>query len=93
MSKMLDTSIQRPISSQSISMVKGCMDIMFDMVYTAFKYWRALIVSGIFKVKESSLYVIWDIHTPLYFEAQSWWIRRESEKWVEWEKLRIKLGA
>ncbi len=32
------TSIKCPISGQSTSMVKGCMEHMFDMVDTAFSY-------------------------------------------------------
>ncbi len=36
-SYMMDTSIKHPISGQYIYMVKGCMDIMFDIVDTAFK--------------------------------------------------------
>ena len=28
----------------STSMVKGCMENMFDMVDTAFSYWKALII-------------------------------------------------
>ena len=32
------------ISGQSTTVVKGCIYIMFDMVYTAFSYRRALIV-------------------------------------------------
>ncbi len=31
-------------SGQSITVVKGCMYLMFDMVDTAFSYGRALIV-------------------------------------------------
>ncbi len=35
----IDTSIKLPISGHSTSMVKGCMDIMFDMVDTVFSYY------------------------------------------------------
>ena len=41
---IIDTSIKRIISDQSTPMVKGSMDIMFDMVDTAFSCGRALIV-------------------------------------------------
>ena len=34
----LDTSIKHSISGQSTPMVKGSMNIMFDMVDTAFSY-------------------------------------------------------
>ncbi len=34
-SNIIDTSIRRPILYQSTPMVKGCMDIMLDMVDTA----------------------------------------------------------
>ncbi len=58
-----DTSI---ISGQSIP-VKGCMDIMADMVDTVFSYWRALIICQFLqessKVEESSLHVIRNAHT------------------------------
>ena len=38
-SDILDAFIKHPISGQSTTMVKGCMDIiMFDMVDTAFSY-------------------------------------------------------
>ena len=37
-SNIIDTSIKRPISGQSTLLVKGCMDIMFDMVDTACSY-------------------------------------------------------
>ena len=54
--------IKHPISGKSTPMVKGCLDIMFDVVVTTFSYWRALIVCQFVwessKVKESSLYVI-----------------------------------
>ena len=38
-----DTSIKHKILGHSIPMAKCCMH-MFDMVDTAFNYWRALIV-------------------------------------------------
>ena len=41
---MIHTSIKHPVSGQSTSMVKECMNIMFDRVDTAFSYWRAVIV-------------------------------------------------
>ncbi len=48
-------------------MLKGCMDIMFDILDTAFIYWRAFIVCSFlhesFKVWESSLHVIWNADT------------------------------
>ncbi len=37
-SEIIDTSIKRAISGQSTLMVKGCIDIMFDKVDTAFSY-------------------------------------------------------
>ncbi len=37
---------------------KGCMNIMVDVVDTAFSYWKALILQESSKVKESSLPVI-----------------------------------
>ena len=43
-SNNIDTSIKHAISGQSTPKVKGCMDIMFDMVDTAISYWRALMV-------------------------------------------------
>ncbi len=50
--------IEHPISSQSILVIKGCMNIMFEMADAAFSYWRASIVclflQGSFKEKESS---------------------------------------
>ncbi len=63
-SNLIDTSIKRPTFR---TVVKSFMDIMFDMVDTAFSYWRALIVCWFLqessKVKESSLHVIWNAHT------------------------------
>ncbi len=43
-SDIINTSIKHAISGQSIPMMKGRMDIMFDMVDTAFSHWRVLIV-------------------------------------------------
>ncbi len=37
-SNIIDTSIKHQISGQSTPMVKRCMDIMVDMVDTAFSY-------------------------------------------------------
>ena len=68
---IIDTSIKGKFQSQSFHTVKGCMDIMFDMIDIAFNYWRALIVCLFLressKVKESSFYVIWNAHTAFYF--------------------------
>ncbi len=65
-SNILDTSIKHTISYQSTSMAKGCINIMYGMVDTTFSYWGALIICQFFqessKVKESSLYVIWNAH-------------------------------
>ncbi len=41
---IVDTSIEHWNSGQSITVVKGCMYIMFNVVDTAFSYWRVLIV-------------------------------------------------
>ncbi len=42
---IIDTSIKHAISCHSTPMVKGCIDIIFDMVdNTAFNYQRSLIV-------------------------------------------------
>ncbi len=38
MSNIIDASIKHPISGQSTPMVNCCMDIMFDMVDSAFSY-------------------------------------------------------
>ena len=58
-SNTLDTSILHPILGQFIFILKGCMDMIFDMVETAF---RALIVCLFLqessKVKESIVPVI-----------------------------------
>ena len=35
---IIDTSIQHPISGQATPLVNACMDIMFDMLDTAFSY-------------------------------------------------------
>ncbi len=65
-SNIIDTSIKRLISDQSTPMVKSCMYIMFDVVDTAFSYWRVLVICQFLqessKVKESRLYVIWNAH-------------------------------
>ncbi len=37
-SHIIDTSIKNPISGQSSPMVKGCVDIMCDIVDAAFRY-------------------------------------------------------
>ena len=62
-SNIIDTSIKLSISGQSTPMVNSGM----DMVDTAFGNKRALIVCYFFqessKVKVSSLYVIWNVHT------------------------------
>ena len=46
---------------------------MFDMIDTAFSYWKALIVCYFFqessKVKESSLYEIWNVDTVFLIGA------------------------
>ena len=43
-SNLIDTAIECPMSDQTTIMVKGCMDIMFVIIDTAFHYNRALIV-------------------------------------------------
>ena len=49
------------------------MYIMFDMVDTAFRYWRVVIVclflQEFYKVKESSLHEIWNADTAFLLEA------------------------
>ena len=52
---LVDPSIKHPISVESITVVKGCMYILIDLVDTVFSYGRALdrllISSGIFQGK------------------------------------------
>ncbi len=43
-SNIIDTAIKHSLSGQATPVVEGCMNIMFDMVDTAFTYCRALIV-------------------------------------------------
>ncbi len=55
------------MSGQIYSHDKRLHGHMFDVVDAAFSYWRALIVCYFLlessKVKESSLYVMWNVHT------------------------------
>ena len=75
-SNIIDTSIKYPISGQSISMVKGCMDICFDMVDTVFSYWRALISVNFFQSKRKKFVCnLKCTYCIFYFVGQNWWKR------------------
>ena len=50
-SNVIDTSIKHQMSGQSTLMVKGCMDIMFDIHLQLLKSIDHLLISGIFQGK------------------------------------------
>ncbi len=81
---LIDASIKRTISGQSTHMVKGCIDIMFDMVANAFRYLRVVIVCWFLqessKVKESSLHEIWNADTVLS--------GKEMKMWFNWQRTK-----
>ena len=65
-SNMIHTSVKLSISGKSTQMVKGCMDTFWYVRYCLQllkSIDRLLFLQEFSKVKESSLHVIWNVHT------------------------------